>query len=804
MAFLNCTRIQKLRSRLTGVVSTLALALCATSVRAEQIQLTFRCWDGADNMPALLNAAKSFEKANPGISVRVQSVTDSYQEKLLAEVAAGIAPDVVMMDPGNIEKFAIRHALLPLNDMIAKSHYDVGAYYPNIIAAHTFHGQLFVLPRDIAPISVIYYNKRMFDEAGIPYPDGKWTWDFKERPELREHDFLWVIHHLTKKENDKVTQWGYAPAWQDLLWQQFSLSTGGRWADDYMHPMKLQYDDPRVMKAIQFTADLTLKYGWVPSATAISTVMQTSAKGAFAQQKLAMMQSGIWEVPGLRKEIVKGKPGYFNWDICMPPAFKDGTLWTTTGGSGYGIISGTKHPWEAWLLTKWMAGEPGLKELAATGLAQPAIRKMSLEPPFIPSADTPEDQRVPKNRIMMDKAANYVVFGPFGTEWSESSDFAGRVLSRVWDGSAKAVDIIPAANKEGQDRLTYLRTEGARPRFNWTVGGLVAFGLFGILVGWIYWPERKIRRTSREKRENRAAHMFVMPWILGVILFTAGPMLLSLLMSFADWDIIQPAKWRGIENFREAFFVDPRFWTSLKVTLIYTILAVPLGVASSLALALLLNVKVRGIPVWRTCYYLPSVASGVAASMIWKRIFQPDGGLLNAIIYGPDGHRNFLGIATLLKPLAESNGQVNWLNNEHLSLPALIIMSLWGAGGGMIILLAGLQGVPQFYYEAATLDGANPWHRFKNITVPMISPTLFFCVLTGFIGTFQSFTQALLMTNGGPNDSTMFFGLHLYQSGFQQLRMGYASALGWVLFGVVMIFTLLQLRLSKWVYYEGG
>ncbi len=785
-----------------------ATAVCAccipAQVSAQTIHLTIRCWDGDDNIPPIYSAARSFEKEHPNIKVRVESVTDSYQEKLLSEVAAGIAPDVVHMDPGNIEKYAIRKALLPLNDFIAKSKYDIGAFYKNLIDAHTFHGLLYVLPRDIAPISAIYYNKRLFDEAKLPYPDGKWTWDFHERPELREHDFLWVIHQLSKEINGRVVRWGYAPSWQDLLWQQFSLSTGGRWADDYMHPMRMQYDDPKVMRAIQFAADLTLKYHWVPSATAISTVMQSSAKQAFAEQKIAMFQSGIWEVPFLRKELLKGKPGYFDWDIAMPPAYKDGTLHFPTGGSGYAIMSSTKHPWEAWLLTQWMGGVQGQYTLAATGMAQPAIQKLSRSAPWIPGPNSPVEERTPANRLMMDTSAPMVVFGPFGTEWAESSDFATRVFSKIWDGSAQAVDVIPEANKQGQQRLDYLRHEVKRPPFNWWIGGIVALALFSSLIVWVYWPERTIVRSPKERRENRAAYLFVMPWILGVVLFTAGPMLLSLLMSVADWDIIQPAKWRGLENFREAFFVDPRFWPSLKVTLVYTVFAVPLGVAASLALALLLNVKVRGIPVWRTCYYLPSVASGVAASMIWKRIFQPDGGLLNALIYGPDGHRNFLGLAGLLHPLAETNGQVNWLNNDHLALPALTIMSLWGAGGGMIILLAGLQGVPQYYYEAATLDGASVWHRFKSITVPLISPTLFFCVLTGFIGTFQSFTQALLMTDGGPNDATMFFGLHMYKSGFQALRMGYASALGWVLFFVVLAFTVLQLRMSKWVYYEGG
>ncbi len=770
---------------------------------SQAIHLTIRCWDGDDNVPPIRSAAKAFEAAYPNIQVKVETITTDYQQKLLSDVAAGIAPDVVHMDPGNIEKLAVRHAILPLDDFIAKSHFDIGAYYQNLVNAHRFGGKLYVLPRDFAPITVVYYNKKVFDEAGIPYPDGKWTWDFEERPWLKEHDFLWVIHHLTKIVNGRIVRWGYAPTWQDLLWEMFALSSGGRWADDYMHPMKMQYDAPKVMRAIQFAADLELKKGWIPGATALSTEMQSEAKQAFAEGKLATFQDGIWEIPFLRKALVKGQPGYFDWDITMCPAYKDGVMHVPTGGSGYAIMSSTKHPWEAWLLTKWMGGPEGMHDLAATGMAQPAIKRLSETPPWIPGPDTPPEERVPSNRIMMDQSAPHVVFGPYGSEWSEASDLVTREFSKIWDGSATAQQIIPAANREGQKRLDYLRGDTHRPPFNWPIGIVIAIGLFGLLAWWVYAPELRVKRSIRQKRENRTAYMFIMPWILGLILFTAGPMLLSLLMSFADWDIIRPAKWRGFENFREAFFVDPRFWLSLRVTLIYTVIAVPFGLIGSLLLAMLLNVKVRGIPFWRTCYYFPSIISGVAASLIWRRVFMPDGGLLNTLIYGTDGRGNFLGLASMLHPFATVNGKVNWLGSEQLALPSLVIMSFWGMGGGMIILLAALQGVPAHYYEAATLDGANAWHRFRKITIPLISPTLFFCLVTGFIGSFQAFQQALLMTDGGPDDSTMFFALHMWKNGLLALRMGYASALAWILFFVVLAFTVLQLRMSKWVYYEG-
>jgi multiple sugar transport system permease protein len=286
-----------------------------------------------------------------------------------------------------------------------------------------------------------------------------------------------------------------------------------------------------------------------------------------------------------------------------------------------------------------------------------------------------------------------------------------------------------------------------------------------------------------------------------MVLFTAGPMILSLMMSFTDWDIIRPAMYRGVANYTEAFGVDQRFWPSIQVTLLYTLFSVPFGLVVALALALLLNVKVKGMPVYRTLYYLPSLASAVASSLIWKMVFRADGGLLNLVLYS--GPATALGIPKMLSPLAGNEHYVNWLGSEKTALSSLILMSMWGAGGGMIILLAGLQGVPQFLYEAATVDGASPWKRFKVITLPMISPALFFSLLTGFIGSLQTFSQALLMTQGGPGNSTYFYIYNLYTQAFMNLRMGYSSALAWILFLIILVFTGVQLKLSKWVYYEG-
>ena len=793
-----------IRGALRGASLLVAWGLVAAA--SATIHLRIIAWDGEDNIVPVRDAVRAFEKAHPDIQVTLQAVVKNYQEKLLAEVAAGTAPDVVHMDPPNFQKFARRGAILPLNQFFKETPgFDLKSYYKNLVDASSMDGLLYILPRDIAPIVPVFYNKKIFDEEGIPYPDGKWTWDFVERPELREHDFLWMMDKLTKRDaTGKVIRWGYAPAWKTAMTDMCFLELGARVADNYENPSKLLYDDPRIVKSFQFVADLSLKQHWMPSDVEFNSVMQTNARKLFTEGRIAMLQSGIWESTALRKEIVKGQPGYFDWDIALAPAYKDGTRAYPTGGSGYSIMSQTKHPHEAWLLTQWMAGKEGMLPSAEQGMAQPAIRALAQTPPWIPNSATPDELARPRNRIIMDRGADYVVFGPTNMDWPEVFSLVDQQLQSIFDGTSTAKAALTKGTRLAQRRLDVLRKDERLGPFDWRLGAGAGVLIMFALAAWVYGPEFRARRSRREKQESRIAYLFILPCLLGLILFTFGPMILSFLMSFARWDIIRPAQWRGLGNYKEAITGDPTFWVALRVTLVYTLAAVPTGLVTALGLAMLLNTKVRGMPLWRTCFYLPSVVSGVAASIVWKAMFRADGGVLNTIIYGPDGSRNFLGLASLLRPVATVNGEVNWLGDPRTALGSLVIMSIWGVGGSMVIMLAGLQGVPDFYYEAATLDGANGWQKFRRVTLPLISPTLFFSLITGFIGSFQVFTQAFVMTEGGPDNSTKFYMLHLFNEAFMNLHMGYASALAWVLFFIILCFTVAQLKGSKWVYYEGA
>ncbi|MCK5737582.1 sugar ABC transporter permease [bacterium] len=288
------------------------------------------------------------------------------------------------------------------------------------------------------------------------------------------------------------------------------------------------------------------------------------------------------------------------------------------------------------------------------------------------------------------------------------------------------------------------------------------------------------------KKEERQFYMFISPWLLGFLVFTAGPMLFAIYLSFTRWDVIGTPHWIGLANFKELFFDDPKFWISLKVTAIYSVIAVPLHLSSSLLVAILLNQKIKAMGTFRTIFYLPTVLPVVATSMLWMNLLLEDG-LINRVL-------GIIGIPS-----------ISWLTNESTALGALIFMSLWGFGASMIIFLAGLQGIPKTLYEAARIDGAGTWARFLNVTLPMLSPIIFFNFVMGVIRTFQVFTQGFIMTNGGPNYATLFYVLYLYQNAFEYLRMGYAAAMAWVLFFILLTLTLFILKSSSaWVYYEGG
>jgi multiple sugar transport system permease protein len=292
---------------------------------------------------------------------------------------------------------------------------------------------------------------------------------------------------------------------------------------------------------------------------------------------------------------------------------------------------------------------------------------------------------------------------------------------------------------------------------------------------------------TRRQRHILEAYLYMSPWLIGYVALTFVPVLLSIYYSFTNYDVISAERWVGLRNYVEAFTKDDQFWPSLGKTAYYAGVTVPLGVVGSLLLATFLNVKVRGTSIYRTFFFMPSLVPIVAAAVLWFWLLQADWGPINRLVFQTTG---------LVLP--------RWFQDPSWTIPALISLALWSSVGGtrMIIFLAGLQGVSEELYDAAKVDGAGGWARFRHVTLPMITPTIFFNLVLGIIGALQVFTSALVATEGGPAYATWFYALHIYKQAFGYFNMGYASALAW-LFAILIIFlTWIQMRLARsWVYY---
>jgi multiple sugar transport system permease protein len=299
-------------------------------------------------------------------------------------------------------------------------------------------------------------------------------------------------------------------------------------------------------------------------------------------------------------------------------------------------------------------------------------------------------------------------------------------------------------------------------------------------------PEEKRLRAKEAGRDNKAGYLFLLPWLIGLVVITIGPMIASLYLSFTNYSLIQAPKWIGLDNYAR-MLTDERLHNSLKVTFIYVLVSTPLQLAVALAIALLLNEGMRGLPFYRSVFYLPSMlGASVAIAVLWRQMFEVDG-LVNQVL------RLFGFEAT-----------TSWIGDPSTALWTIILLHIWTFGSPMVIFLAGLRQIPGMYYEAASVDGASKWAQFRRITLPLLSPIIFFNLVLQIINAFQAFTQAYVVSNGtgGPSDSTMFYTLYLYQKGFVQFQMGYAASMAWLLLVIIAAFTAINFYFSKhWVFY---
>lgn len=751
--------------------------------------------------------------------------------RFLLSVAGGMPPDVIYFDRFAVAEWSAREAFFDLNPFIARDlaagHADVirrEDYYPatwnEVVFTHPATGKsgLYGIP-DAFESRALIYNKDWLrragyvDEKGEARPPKTWEELAEMSVALTEHD-----------ESGRITRLGFAPLSGAGIFYQYGWQNGGEILSADGRTVTL--NEPRFVEALDWMAKFYERLGGIKNVLAFDSVMQRGDLDPFVANRMAMKFEGFWAV---RLELSQ-YGDRVNYGVAPPPmparelaAGRPPESWV--GGWCYAIPSTAQHPEAAWELIRFLAS-PRARRIMAESQRLTAESQGRL---FIPgqSAHRPINEEnmahyvdanpaIPENLRAGVHAFNSIVdhsrfrpASPVGQVMFNEATTASEAACYGVLSAQAALDRATANSQRELDRAI------APPRgapVNWShlvwVYGLLVIAGATVLYKWdtsagIRSAMGRVLAAVRLGRsddkggvlEGAGGGMFrrqwlggalcAVPWIIGFLIFTGGPILFSIVVSFADYDILRPATWTGVENYTRMFTGDDLFLVAVKNTL-YMMIGIPLGLAASLGIALLLNVEIRGIPLWRTCFYLPSIVPAVASSILWIWIFNPQAGLLNDVlatfgIHGP-----------------------NWLQDADTSKAALILMGLWGAGGGMIIWIAGLKGIPESYYEAARIDGATTWRQFVHITLPMLSPYIFFNTIMGVIGTLQVFSQAFIMTQGGPVNSTLFYAYHLFNHAFRYLNMGYASAMAWVLVLVVLALTVIQMKLSKrWVHYEG-
>jgi multiple sugar transport system substrate-binding protein len=394
-------------------------------------------WGDPKENAILTDLINDFQKAHPDIKVELQRVDwGNYNQKLLTQVAAGIAPDVIFVSSDNMADLMPRGILEPLNEYVKADNFPLGEFYPAIIDRFTVDGQLYVVPRDVSPICLVYYNKKAFDEAKLPYPTDDWTWS----------DLVADAKALTKRdESGKTERWGYTEDWP--MPEPWIYSAGGRWVDNPQNPNQYTFNTPTFINALQFRTDLMLKKKVMPGPANMTAMGGLGASGLFVNGTAAMFLSGMWKVPQLRE--IKD----FDWDVVMFPKGPTGLRGFQNGGSGYGILRSSKNKKEAWMLVKYLAGAEGEKKMATTGLAQPAMRSVAESSAFL-------DGQKPLNKKMLLKAEDYAVFEPRATNWAEiRGTVIGPVFDKLWTGDLTAAQAVSQLADQLKDKPLIVKLE---------------------------------------------------------------------------------------------------------------------------------------------------------------------------------------------------------------------------------------------------------------------------------------------------------------------------------------------------------
>lgn len=760
---------------------------------------------------------REFERRNPDLKLVVTTMGAGGMnpQKLMTAIVGKVPPDVIAQDRFTLADWASRGAFEQLDALILR---DAGKdpltptadqYYPAAWEEAKYQGKVYGIPTG-ADNRMLFYNKSMFQKkakelraAGLDPDRAPRTWTellaySKVLTEFNKDGTLKVAGFLPNYGNS----WLYMYAFQNNA--NFMSADGS----------KCTMATPEAAEALAFMSKGYDVVGGYENALNFQSGFLSDVNDSFVVGKVAMKIDGDWTIQNLARYAPK-------LDFAVEPApvpddryFKRGRFAnekdqfvTWMGGFSYGIPTGARNKEGAWRFIKWVTSYEGRlvdmreQQRWETRLGRLYVPPLSAQIRATEAGSrefTPSDPRIFNAKKLAVALQPVARFRPKNV-----------VAQLLWDEHVRAIEnaclkkMTPIeALQKSQDKvnreLAEINSEKNYPVVSsslpvWIASTVIAFA---IMTGFVLLLRKKIGRL--EKKEAKWAYLFISPWVLGFLVFTIGPMIASLFYSFTMWNVLGDAHWVGLKNYADLAGYDrDNVSKSLSNVAYLAGIGVPLNLMTGLAIAMLLNAAVRGMRVYRTLFYMPAIVPTVASAVLWIWILSsdPTKGLLNSLWQSTIS--SWLGTAP-----------PGWLNAESWAKPALIVQGLWGAGGGMILWLAGLKGIPSTLYEASSIDGASHTKQFFFVTLPQLSPVLFFNTVMGFIGALQEFDRVYIMkpadsTGAGPADSLLVPVYLLFTNGFSYFKMGYASAIAWVIFTLILVLTAIQFWLApRWVHYE--
>lgn len=760
---------------------------------------------------------KEFERRHPDVNVKVLSMGAGNMDpqKLMTSIVGNVAPDVINQDRFSVCGWASRGAFRSLDDLIAR---DQGKdplcprkdqYYKAVWDEANWQGHVYGIPTG-ADNRVLYYNKTIFREnaaalraAGLD-PD---------RPPRTWSELLRYGKVLTAPlKNGQFTRVGFLPNFGNVWLYMYAFQNNASFmsADGRTCTM----DSPEAEEALKFIVDGYDQIGGYEKAQEFESGFLSNENDAFILGKVAMKIDGDWILDGLSRYGPQTDIG-----VAPPPVPDDRyyhrgrfsnekeTYLTWIGGYCLAIPRGARNVQDAWEYIKFATSTEGrLIDNRAqrqwsnyNGRAFIPRQQGSIEAnEAIFKEFRPAD---PKFAMALRQHIDLMPHGRM-----RPVTFVGQVL---WDEHVKAMETacyhkatpkqaLLAGQQVVQRDLDAYFSRTEHPIINLAIPMWIGIGLGVLVLALLVWLFLRQRMGRLARNEAWWAYLLISPWAIGFLVLTLGPMLASLFFSFTQYDVLNDARWVGLRNYQDLGGADAQnVLKSLANTAYLAGMTVPLTLITGLAIALLLNQATRGMRFYRTFFYMPAIVPTIASAILWTWILTPDPnkGLLNA------GWQQTITPWLGLSP-------PGWANSADWSKSGLVVMSMWGAGSGMILWLAGLKGISTTLYEAASIDGANPRQTFWSITFPQLSPIIFFNAVMGFIGAMQEFDRIYIMrpsSNGpvGPDDSMLTPVFYLFNNGFTDFKMGYASALAWMMFAIIVVITFVQFKLApRWVHYE--